>query len=262
MTRGRVSIIITCYNYARFVAEAIDSALAQSYPNIEIIVVDDGSTDDTPDVLKQYDQKVTCLRVANGGVVRARNLGFEHSTGDFVCFLDADDKLHADFVKVLVESLKQNDDKCVLAYCDFQLIGSAQRMQVSGRWSIYRLLYTNYLIPCAMMTRSSFTEVGQYSDYMAGKFGFEDWELWVKYADYGYRGQYVPGPYFIYRLHGSGRNLAGEQHRRQQLALIQSHHSKLYGRIDVVMALLAQRLWWRGWFELKRLAGRSKVEAE
>jgi glycosyltransferase involved in cell wall biosynthesis len=86
-----VSVVVPVYNGERFLAEAIGSILAQSHPRVEVLVVDDGSTDDTPDVARSFGDRVTCLRQENAGPAAARNRGIEASSGDFIAFLDADD---------------------------------------------------------------------------------------------------------------------------------------------------------------------------
>jgi glycosyltransferase involved in cell wall biosynthesis len=90
----RASIIINNFNYGRFLPEAIESALAQSYRNTEVIVVDDGSTDDSREIIDQYKDRVSPILQKNGGQGAAYNAGFAASRGEFVCFLDADDTLH------------------------------------------------------------------------------------------------------------------------------------------------------------------------
>ncbi|HEY9063564.1 MAG TPA: glycosyltransferase family A protein [Burkholderiaceae bacterium] len=87
----RLSIVITCYNYARYVGTAINSALAQTYPHVEVIVVDDGSTDRSAEVIARYGERVRSIRQANQGSIPAYNRGFAESRGDLVLFLDADD---------------------------------------------------------------------------------------------------------------------------------------------------------------------------
>lgn len=90
---GLVSVIIPCYNAEPFVAEAIESALSQTYGEIEVLVVDDGSTDNSLDVIGQYEDRVTLLSGPNRGACAARNTGLQHSHGEFIQFLDADDTL-------------------------------------------------------------------------------------------------------------------------------------------------------------------------
>jgi glycosyltransferase involved in cell wall biosynthesis len=98
-----VSIIIDNHNYARFLAQAIDSALQQSYSNTEVIVVDDGSTDESRDVIAVYSMRVTAVFQDNSGQASALNTGFYRSAGRIVCFLDADDALLPDTVERVVD---------------------------------------------------------------------------------------------------------------------------------------------------------------
>jgi glycosyltransferase involved in cell wall biosynthesis len=98
-----VSIIIDNYNYERFVAQAIDSALQQTYSNVEVIVVDDGSTDRSREIIKGYEKRITVVFKENNGQASALNAGFAASHGDLVTFLDADDLLLPSMVKDIVE---------------------------------------------------------------------------------------------------------------------------------------------------------------
>src|SRR4051795_3380132 len=86
-----VSVVIPNYNYGRYVRQAVDSVLAQTYPSVEIIVVDDGSSDDSVALLQSYGSSIKLVAQSNGGVHKARNRGIEESKGEFVAFLDADD---------------------------------------------------------------------------------------------------------------------------------------------------------------------------
>ena len=91
-----VSIVINNYNYARYLGDAIDSALAQTWHPLEVIVVDDGSTDDSWSVIQRYGERVRAMRQPNGGQGAAYNAGFAASRGEWVLFLDADDLLDVD----------------------------------------------------------------------------------------------------------------------------------------------------------------------
>lgn len=98
----KVSIIISSYNYAAFVRDAIDSALQQTYPHMEIIVVDDGSTDNSRDILNEYAESVKLIFKKNGGQASAFNTGFENCQGDVIIFLDSDDLINDDAVEKIV----------------------------------------------------------------------------------------------------------------------------------------------------------------
>jgi len=105
MDHPLVSIIITSYNYGRYLSEAIESVLKQTYQNIEIIVVDDGSTDNTKNIAKRY--PVRYFYQANQGVATARNNGIKRSDGEFFLCLDADDKLLPDYIRKTVKVMME-----------------------------------------------------------------------------------------------------------------------------------------------------------
>ena len=108
MQNGKVSIIISNYNNAEFLETAIDSALSQTYKNLEIIVVDDGSTDSSPALLEKYKDKVNVIVKEHGGETTSRNLGFQQSTGGTIAFLDADDFYRPDAVERVVEKWRSS----------------------------------------------------------------------------------------------------------------------------------------------------------
>ncbi len=109
-----ITVIITTYNHSRFLPEALESVLNQTYKPIQCIVVDDGSTDDTQDILKQYAQ-VTCIRQKNQGLASARNLGLTLAKGNYIVFLDADDWLYPDGVAVQYRFFKHHPEAAFVA---------------------------------------------------------------------------------------------------------------------------------------------------
>lgn len=94
LTHSLVSVVIPTYNHARFVRDAVDGALAQTNCRVEVLVVNDGSTDDTRDVLATYGDRIRAIHQVNQGLSAARNTGIRHATGEWVSFLDSDDFWH------------------------------------------------------------------------------------------------------------------------------------------------------------------------
>lgn len=119
-----VSVVIPCHNYGRFLSAAIESVLAQNHPSVDVIVVDDGSTDDSAEVAARYPQ-VVCLQQRNLGQAAAQNRGLEAARGEFVLFLDADDELTPDAVGSLARRLRESPD-CAFAY------GHVERVDEDG----------------------------------------------------------------------------------------------------------------------------------
>jgi len=114
--RPLVSIVITNYNYGRYLRTSIDSALAQTYPNVEVIVVDDGSSDGSREIIESYGTRIVAILKANGGHGSALNAGFEASRGEIVMFLDADDELIPEAAAQVVEAWRPS-----VAKAQFQL---------------------------------------------------------------------------------------------------------------------------------------------
>jgi len=119
---GAVSVVITCFNAADFVADAIDSALAQRYPAVEVVVVDDASTDGSWDVVAGYGDCVRALRLSvNGGAPHARNRGVEIARGEWLMFLDADDFIAPDTIEGLVEAGRRAPGSLVACPWEFRV---------------------------------------------------------------------------------------------------------------------------------------------
>lgn len=116
-----VSVIIPCYNQARFLGEAIESVLKQSYPHFEVVVVDDGSTDNTSEVASRY-PGVRCIRQKNLGLAGARNTGIRRSRGSYLVFLDSDDRLLPSALEVGLKHLKAHPE-CAFVSGHWMLIG-------------------------------------------------------------------------------------------------------------------------------------------
>ena len=156
-----VSVIIPAYNAGKYIEKAVQSVFKQTYPNIEIIVVNDGSTDDTLDVLSRFPE-VKIVSTLNKGVSHARNVGIEASRGEYISFLDADDELECDAIESLLKSsLKNNADICagLLSFTHKKEDGYTEHV-IGGdallRYCIEDNPYTNSA--CAKIYKRSFVD--------------------------------------------------------------------------------------------------------
>lgn len=162
-----VSVIIPCYNHAHFLGEAITSVINQTYPYVEIIVVDDGSTDDTAQVAKAY-PNIRYVWQKNLGLSRARNVGLSHSKGNYIIFLDADDSLFHNAVEIGLRVLATRND-CALTFGLFVDIGMRQGLRKLSRDQNYNykdLLQRNFIAnPGSVLYRRwVFTEIGGFDE--------------------------------------------------------------------------------------------------
>jgi glycosyltransferase involved in cell wall biosynthesis len=185
MPSDLISVIIPCYNQAHFLGEAIESLLGQTYSNVEVIVVNDGSTDDTVEVAARY-PGVRCLSQKNQGLSAARNAGIRASQGGYLVFLDADDRLRPEALETGVEYLRRFPE-CAFVYGRHQLIAvdgsplpTLQEPTVEGDHYL-ALLRDNYIGMHAtvMYRRAVFDAVG---DFNAGFRACEDYDLYLRIA--------------------------------------------------------------------------------
>ena len=133
----KFSVIIPVYNGADFIARTLRSVLAQEYPAHEIIVVDDGSTDRTPEILRQFEGKIRLKRVENGGVATARNHGMAMATGDYFAFLDSDDVLFKNHLKRQAEAIQKYPEVGFLC-CNYAVRYPHHRNRMTKQYSILR----------------------------------------------------------------------------------------------------------------------------
>jgi glycosyltransferase involved in cell wall biosynthesis len=190
-----VSVVMPAYNCAAFVAEAIESALAQDYPNLEILVVNDGSTDDTASVLSRFADRIHVIDVPNGGPARARNTGLEQARGDYIAFLDADDVWIPGKLAAQVEHLQSHPEVGV-CYTGWHVwlsdehggfvrpAWAAQSLQspaidaARSGWIYGRLLFDCELLTTTVMIRASIArETGLFDTALAVG---EDYDYWLR----------------------------------------------------------------------------------
>jgi glycosyltransferase involved in cell wall biosynthesis len=203
---GRISVVMPCFNAEAFVGEAIDSVLAQTHPDVEIIVVDDGSSDRSPEIVRSFGPQVQVLEQRNRGPYPARNAGLRVATGEFVAFLDADDYWHKDCLERLHRALEGGRGD--IAYCGWQNVGER-----SGREFVPPIyedgdpvaaFLTNcpWPIHAALTRRRVLSEAGGFSER---RFSAMDYDLWLRLLTVTRRLVHVPEVLAFYRWHGAGQ---------------------------------------------------------
>ncbi|MBM4431393.1 MAG: glycosyltransferase [Chloroflexi bacterium] len=201
--KPRVSIVLPTYNQAHYLPAALDSVFAQTYSDYELIVVNDGSTDRTAEVLADYQQRheFTAIRQENQGLPRALNAGFAQAHGDYLTWTSSDNVMLPEMLSVLVQALDK-DPSVGLVYADRYLMDEEGRdlgCFNTPDYDPYLLLHANLVHCCFLYRRECMERVGGYDpEFIYG----EDWEYWIRISLY-YRMKRVPQALYRYRFHGT-----------------------------------------------------------
>jgi glycosyltransferase involved in cell wall biosynthesis len=223
-----VSIIIPCYNKAQFLGETLDSVVEQSYPNIEVVVVDDGSPDNTREVVESYKTKMPNLvymRQTNQGPSAARNNGIRGSKGEYVMALDADDKLAPTYVEKCVDYL-ENHSECKLVYSRADMFGTQNGLWDLPEYSFQDLLWQNMIFCSAMYRREDFDSTSGYNEQLSQ--GLEDWDFWLSFLKPKDNVHRIDEVLFHWRTQPVSRTFDAEQHERELMRQIYHNHKELY----------------------------------
>lgn len=203
----KISVIIPAYNMAELTVKAVESVLNQTYENIEIIVVDDGSTDNTRQRLISYAKDIKYVYKKNGGACSARNLGISLSTGEYIGFLDCDDTYLPKKVELCVDYLEKHPDfgfvHTAAYYVDRNdtiLRTFSHRRSRRIGWIAKKLLPRNYICNSTpLVRRVCFEKTGLFDETI---FIPADWDMWLRLAE-KYQVGYMNTPLTLYRMSGS-----------------------------------------------------------
>jgi len=227
-----VTIVVPCYNYGRFLGEALDSIVRQTLRDLEIIVVDDGSTErNTIDFLDHLRlPNVRVVRQVNQGVSAARNNGIALAKGKYVCCLDADDLLQETYLEKCVFFLETlNLDIC---YSWVKSFGAQDEVWECGPFIIDDLLRENEVSTAAVFKKECWSKAGGYDTKMSK--GYEDWEFWIRLASLGARGYVIPEPLFFYRKHGISLTTSTDLIHEKLHRDLKSNHPGLFEKNDAI----------------------------
>jgi len=236
----RVSVLLPCFNHGEFIRDAIDSVLAQTFQDFEIIVVDDGSTDAaTAAVLAQLSTpRTTVLKTGNRGLPAARNHAAHHASGSVFCALDADDRLAPTWFEKAIKVLDERPDLAFVSHW-LETFGDEHWTWKPERCDLPALLARNTVNGAALVRREAFEVVGGYDAAMRD--GCEDWDFWLRLAERGFAGEIVPEVLFYYRRRtdSMSRTMLDEQRYRRPLDALIAKHEHAY-RVHLPEIVLAK----------------------
>ncbi len=208
-----ISVIMPCYNAEEFVSEAINSVINQSYKNIELIIIDDGSSDNSYDICKKFlvqkDIKISLMMQENKGPYPARNHGLGHAKGKYISFLDADDYWHPECLMLLKQALDDNSGD--VAYCGWQNVGNGgpgsnepyiPPEYEKGDIVKYFLKSCPWPIHAALIKENIIRELGGFSERY---FTSLDFDLWLRMISVTKSFVRVPEVLAFYRWHSEGQ---------------------------------------------------------
>ncbi|CAK0769444.1 alpha-1, 2-mannosyltransferase/rhamnosyltransferase [Gammaproteobacteria bacterium] len=224
-----VSVVIPCYNQANYLPEAVASVANQTFSDWEIIIVNDGSPDNTSEVMHSlaatYPEKQFVLLVkANGGLSSARDAGMRVARGRFLLPLDADDQLAPSFLKETVAILIQHPEIAVV-YTDIQCFGNSTEVIPTREFGL-NIMQQNGIAYCALFRREVWEVIGGYNPNMS--IGYEDWDFWVSAVERRFQGYHIPKNLFLYHVRAQSMISTAQQRHLDLFARIVLNHPQIY----------------------------------
>lgn len=224
-----VSIIVPCYNMEKYLPETLDSILLTSYSPFEVIVVDDGSSDNSVAIARQYasaDCRVRLYTQSNAGVCRARNHAIEMARGKYILPVDADDVLMPGFVAWAVCQL-ENDENVKVAVPGGYFFGNR-----NGRWKLkpfsLRTLATDNMIPCtSLYRREDWQRIGGYCEAIMAR---EDWEFWIHMLKDGGKVVQQDEVGLRYRVRKGSKRFTDRKFKRHVIDYLNARHPEFFMR--------------------------------
>lgn len=258
MNQPLVSVVIPCYNQGKYLIETVNSVLASSYKPLELILVNDGSTDNSLEIIQKLEAnypEIRSIDQPNSGVAKARNTGISAATGKYILPLDGDDLISEDYIQKAVDAMEANPEVKV-AYCQaVKFNESGQKPWKLKPFSRHQLAKDNMIFVAALFRKADGAAVGGFSEDM--KMGREDWEFWIKMLKNGGEVVQLPIVGFFYRLTpNSKRKKTGTtQKKKERIAYLNSKHLDFFER-ELNGPLRIQRTWSKPYNTLLKLLGK------
>lgn len=226
----KVSIIIPCYNQEKYVAEAINSALRQTFKDIEIVCVNDGSTDNSVEIIKSFENKyknfIFLSNEENRGVIYSRNFAIKNCNGTYILPLDADDIIEPTYVEKAVKIL-DNNPNIGIVYCKAKIFGNYDKYWNLKPFNKSDILYENCIFCSALFRKSDFLKIGGYNNNM--KYGCEDYDLWLSFIEQGLEVFQINEILFSYRQYDeTSRTTISLKNKKEIWNNLIKNHINLY----------------------------------
>lgn len=223
-----ISIIIPCYNAAKFVRQTLECLQKQTINNWECVIVNDGSTDDSLSIIKEFqslDSRYTVVDKPNEGPAIARNTAIANSRGKYILPLDADDIIAPTYIEKTVSYLESHPDvKLVYTKCDF--FGDKTDHFELADYNYEQQLWFNSITCTAVYRKSDYDATQGYNPNM--KAVYEDWDFWLSLLNQEDKVYQIPEVLFYYRIHGPSRNSQGSEVFQVALRTLVSNHLDKY----------------------------------
>lgn len=226
----KVSIIIPCYNQGKYVAEAINSALRQTFKDIEIVCVNDGSTDNSVEIIKSFENKyknfIFLNNEENRGVIYSRNFAIKNCNGTYILPLDADDIIEPTYVEKAVKIL-DNNPNIGIVYCKAKIFGNYDKYWNLKPFNKSDILYENCIFCSALFRKSDFIKIGGYNNNM--KYSCEDYDLWLSFIEQGLEVFQINEILFSYRQYDeTSRTTISLKNKKEIWNNLIKNHINLY----------------------------------
>ena len=257
----KVSVIMPCYNDGKYVKEAVESVLLQTYSNIELIIIDDGSEDTrTLDTIKQINgENIIKLRTKHIGPAGARNAGIAVATGKYILPLDADDCIERTYVEKAVKMIESKEEIGVV-YCYAELFGEEKGKWNIPAYSIEAMLLDNVVFVTALFYKSDWEKVGGFDVSM--KYGMEDYDFWLSVLELNREIVQIPEILFRYRIKKSSRSTRFHSNcetEKYTYRKIYYKHIELFNRYKEEYPIILRNALIENSYRMRKLEERVKI---
>lgn len=222
-----VTVIIPVYNMADFLQETLSSVAAADYPSLEVVIVDDGSTDCSGDIARRFceqDRRFRYYRQENAGVAAARNHALRLAQGQYILPVDADDLIHPAYIPEAV-SILQQEPQVKVVYARAEYFGDKQGEWKLPRFSRHRIAMHNQIYVSAVFRKQDALRFGGYCEELPGR---EDWDFWLSMLKYGGEVRQLDQIRIYYRIRPMSKRISDRKGKKKGIALLNKRHQDFF----------------------------------